>query len=285
MAHRQTFLHVNASLPQPTSGIAVFHPSVAPFVQQVARAFHEMGWLDCFYTSLRDNPSSWKQNIACAAARLVGRDFRAKLKHRSITEVPPELVTSFAWGELLRLASGLFDRSGRLTDFVWEKTENAFAEKVGRRLRPNLKAVYGFEHSSLATFRRARALGLKIFYDMPAPEPRFVQQLLDRELVKFPEMQTRYHQYTSNREEERIAHRRAEWELADLVLVASQFTKQSFIAAGLDTSKVRVIPYGAPLPIARANALYRASETGTPLRLIWAGTFSVRKGAHYLVDA
>jgi len=265
--------------------VAVFHPSVAPFVQQVARAIHEAGWLDQFYTSLRDNPKSWKQRTACAVARLVGRDFRAKLKHRSITEVPPDFVTSFAWGELLRLASGLFDRSGRLTDFVWEKTENAFAKKVGRQLQPSLTAVYGFEHSSLAAFARARELGLKIFYDMPAPEPRFVQQLLDRELANFPELKTNYHQYTSAREEQRIAHRRAEWDLADLVIVASEFTKQSFVSAGLDVSKVRVIPYGAPLPIARARVLARADETGTPLRLVWAGTFGVRKGAHYLVEA
>jgi len=116
-------------------------------------------------------------------------------------------------------------------------------------------------------------------------EPRFVQQLLDRELANFPELKTNYHQYTSAREEQRIAHRRAEWDLADLVIVASEFTKQSFVSAGLDVSKVRVIPYGAPLPIARARVLARADETGTPLRLVWAGTFGVRKGAHYLVEA
>jgi glycosyltransferase involved in cell wall biosynthesis len=265
--------------------IAVFHPSVAPFVQQVARAVHEAGWLDRFYTSLRYDPLSWKQRASFAAARLVGRDFRAKLKHRSITEVPPDLVTSFPWGELLRLASGPFDRSGRLTDFVWEKTEEAFAKKVGRHLHAGLSAVYGFEHSSLAAFTRARELGLQIFYDMPAPEPRFVHQLLDRELARFPELKTNYHQYTSAFEEQRIAHRRAEWDLADLVVVASEFTKQSFVSAGLDVSKVRVIPYGAPLPIARARLLARVDENGTPLRLVWAGTFGVRKGAHYLVEA
>src|SRR3954471_15518718 len=129
--------------------IAVFHPSVAPFVQQVARAVHEAGWLDRFYTTLRDNPKSWKQRTACPVAKLIGRDFRAKLKRRSITEVPPDLVTSFPWGELLRLASSPFDRTGRLTDLIWEKTENAFAQKVSRRLHGDLSAVYGFEHSSL----------------------------------------------------------------------------------------------------------------------------------------
>src|SRR5690606_32457743 len=82
----------------------------------------------------------------------------------------------------------------------------------------------------------------------------------------------------------RLARRRAEWKSADLIIAASAFTRDSSARAGLDPSKVRVVPYGAPPPAPRADAL-AAPHSSTPLTLLWAGTFSIRKGAHYLIDA
>jgi glycosyltransferase involved in cell wall biosynthesis len=87
------------------------------------------------------------------------------------------------------------------------------------------------------------------------------------------------------REERRIARRRAEWNSADLVIAASRFTRDSFARAGLDTAKVRVVPYGAPPALAGGAAAGGGSRDEEPLRLIWAGTFSIRKGALYLLEA
>src|SRR5262249_17927778 len=50
---------------------------------------------------------------------------------------------------------------------------------------------------------------------------------------------------------------------------------------GLD--KVCVVPYGAPPP--DPGAVDGGSRGEGPLRFLWAGTFSLRKGAHYLIDA
>ena len=187
--------------------------------------------------------------------RLGGRDLPALFRRRAVTEVPLDKVETLPWGELLRLAAGAVDRDGRLTDIVWEKTEARFDRQVARRLRRDLTGVYGYEHSSLLTFEAARAMGLKIAYDMPSPEPRFVQQILDKEIGQFPELRTAYHHHTAKREERRIAHRRAEWHLADIVIAASEFTRQSFAEAGLDVGKVQVVSYGAPPVAAREEAL------------------------------
>ncbi len=264
--------------------ILVSHPSVAPFVQQAARAFDEAGWLDRFVTTLRHDPSSARQRLACGAARLVGFDLARQLARRRITELPAERVESLPWGELLRLLVGRLDRSGRITDLVWSRTEPAFDRAVARRLTPGHDLVYGFEYASLASFTRAHALGIRTCYDVPAPEPRFVQSILDAEVARFPVLQTAYHQYTAKREATRIARRRAEWAAADTVIVASTFTRDSFARAGLDTTKLRIVPYGAPPPVSEIEAAGGGSTRG-PLQLLWAGTFSVRKGAHYLLDA
>ena len=264
--------------------VLVSHPSVAPFVQQAARAFDEAGWLDRFVTTLRDNPASWRQRFACGAAGLVGFDLARQLARRRVTEVPPERVESLPAGELLRLLVGRVDRSGRLTDVVWSRTEPAFDRAVARRVSASHTAVYGFEYASLATFTRARELGVRTCYDMPAPEPRFVRELLDAEAERFPVLKTAYHRHTAEREAPRLARRRAEWDAADVVIAASTFTRDSFGRAGLDVGKVRLVPYGAPPPVDADEAARGGSADG-PLRLLWAGTFSIRKGAHYLLEA
>ncbi len=264
--------------------IVIFHPSTAPFVQQAARALWEANLLERFFTTLRDNPTSPWQRLACGLARGVGRDLRRQLARRAVTEIPAERVVSFPLREIARLASGPLDRSGRLTDRVWEWAELGFDRKVSRQLSARSRGVYGFEHSSLATFTAAHAHGQRAIYDVPAPETLFVQRLLRREMDQFPCLRTAYHDHTAEREARRTARRRAEWELADVVIANSQFTRRTYVAAGLDGAKIHVVPYGAPPPAPR-DAVLTALPAGRPLQLIWAGTFGVRKGAHYLLEA
>ena len=265
--------------------VLIFHPSVAPFVQQAARAIHEAGPLGRFFTTVHDQPASLHQRLFRNIGRIAGRDFAQQFRRRAVTELPPEKVISVPWGELLRLAIGAVDRDGRATDFVWEKAELAFDRRVSRAVRTELTGVYGFEHSSLFTFQRARALGLRVAYDVPAPDSAFVHDLLAREAERFPELRTPYHLHTAKREARRLARRRSEWHAADLVIAASQFTRDSYARAGLPVEHVRIIPYGAPPPAPREMALRPDGGDDTRLALVWAGTFSIRKGAHYLLDA
>jgi len=264
--------------------VLLFHASTAPFVQQPARALFEAGLLDRFYTAIRDNPGGRGQRLACALASIARYDLARQLGRRAITEIPADLVSTFPFREWVRLLTGALDRSGRLTDLVWEWAEPGFDLAVSRRLHGGLRGVYGFEYSSLATFTAARARGQRVIYDVPAPEPRFVQAMLNREIAQFPELDNPYHRHTEAREERRIARRRAEWHAADTVIANSEFTKRTYVAAGLDGAKVRVVPYGAPPPAPR-DAVLAGPPASAPLQLLWAGTFGIRKGAHYLLEA
>ncbi len=265
--------------------VRIFHPSVAPFVQQAARALHEAGQLERFVTGVRYSAASRPQRCAIALARLARFDLGRELRRRTVTEVPAERVVSLPIGEYLRLAIGRLDRGGRATDFVWEQSEHAFDRRVARSLHRGLSGVYAFEHCSLATLTRARELDLPAAYDMPAPESTFAQAILDRETARFPELATPWHRWTARRESRRIARRHAEFRAASVVIAASDFTRRSFAAAGLDAAKVQVVPYGAP-PVADAEqALRGGGLASAPLTLLWAGTFGVRKGAHHVLEA
>lgn len=261
--------------------ILVFHPSVAPFVQQAAISIHEIGQLDCFATTVRDDPASLMQRAVCALASVAGRDLRPRFARRAITGIPAEKIESYPWRELLRLGIADIDSDGRLTDMVWEWSETGFDRAVAASIHPGLGGVYGFEHSSLATFRRAKELGLRVAYDVPAPEADYVKKLLETEMEKFPELRSAYSRHTAKRDPRRIARRHEEWNCADVVVTASRFTRDSYEAAGLDTAKAKIVPYGAP-PVDPAGAGMPVEDRPT---FIYAGTFSIRKGAHYLLEA
>jgi glycosyltransferase involved in cell wall biosynthesis len=265
--------------------VVLFHPSVAPPNQQAARAMFEAGQLECLVTTVRDDPTSVLQRFVVGLSRLAGKNLASKFRRRAVTEVPYDKVVSYPLGELLRLATGSLDKDGRMTDFVWEYTELGFDRKVARNLPAGITGVYGYEHSSLFTFQRAKQLGVKVAYEVPAPDTRYSKRVLDQELEKFPQMRTPYHIYTEKKENRRLARRMAEWESADLVVCASHFTKNSFSEYGLDTSKVRIVPLGAPPVVPRDAAMAQGRSLEGPLKVIWAGTFGIRKGAHYLLEA
>src|SRR5665213_1018112 len=96
---------------------------------------------------------------------------------------------------------------------------------------------------------------------MPAPDSRISQRIIDAELDRFPEMRTAYNRHTAKREDGRHARRQAEWDCADVVIAASNFTKKSFGMAGLDAGKVRIVPLGAPEVASRDEALSHGSSS------------------------
>ena len=234
--------------------VIVFHPSVAPHVQQAATALHECGQLARFITSVRDRPRSLGQRFLVGAGRVGGLRLDREFARRTVVELPDSLIETHPWGELLRVAVARLDPDRRLSDFIWERTEQGFDRRVARQLPAGAGGVYGFETSSLATFQRARSLGLAVAYEVPAPDPGYMQEVFEAEAARHPELRTPYHTYTAARDDERIARRRAEWRLATVIIVASRFSRDTYARAGLDTDRVRVVPLGAPPPVSREKS-------------------------------
>ena len=72
----------------------------------------------------------------------------------------------------------------------------------------------------------------------------------------------------------------AEYDLADAIAVPSEFVRQSFVGQGIPSEKIIKVPYGVDCslfrPIAKPDRIFR---------VVYAGTISVLKGIHYLLQA
>lgn len=268
---------------QSVNTVTLAHPAPTPFVQQVGRALYEADRLEQFTTTIVYRPNHSLTKAATAISDRIRFDLAKQLSRRAVTEFPLSLVKDHPWHEVLQLAVGRFDRDRRFSDWLFHRGLDAYDRWVAQQVIRSKSAVYGYETACLATFQAAKQQGIACIYDVPAPEHEFVETLLAQELQSYPELETPYRQYVKQRQTERTQRRRQEWNLADVVIANSEFTKASYAAAGLEVTKVRVVPYGAP-PVNLA-ALQEPRSRTTPLQFLWAGTFSIRKGAHYLLQA
>jgi glycosyltransferase involved in cell wall biosynthesis len=263
--------------------ITLAHPTPAPFVQQVGRALFEAGMLSQFATTFVARPDAkWLNNLS-QLAKIFQIDLSKQLSRRSVTELPLSLVKDYPWHEIIHILFGLISRDEIVADLIFHWGNNAFDHWVARQAIIGSQAVYGYEYDCLATFQTAKQQGIACIYDVPSPEHDFVENLLQEELKIYPELQTPYRTYCQARQEPRTQRRRNEWQLADVVVANSEFTKASYAAAGLDVKKVRVVPLAAP-PVCH-EALAISNPQQEPVKFLWAGTFGIRKGAHYLLQA
>jgi glycosyltransferase involved in cell wall biosynthesis len=171
----------------------------------------------------------------------------------------------------------------RLVDAVWERGILSFDRGVARRGLASVTGIYSYEYSALASFQEAHRRGLARIYEVPSPEHDFVEGLIQCEIERFPELDDGKRRYFRRRQNRRTERRHQEWALADLIIVNSTVTRDSYATAGLDVGKVRIVPLGAPR-VSRAGMKADKGVDG-PLRVLWAGTFDIRKGAHYLLAA
>jgi len=119
--------------------------------------------------------------------------------------------------------------------------------------------------------------------DFPSLNSRQFETLQREQKARFPELATLNDAYFARKFEARQARRDGEMALADVIITNSSLTRRSHIDGGADPGKTFAVPYGAPANLAAEADLQ--SRPNLPLQAIWAGTFSVRKGAHLMLDA
>lgn len=75
------------------------------------------------------------------------------------------------------------------------------------------------------------------------------------------------------------AHLENEWQLADRIIVASSFVKESLLRAGAEPARIAIVPYGCDAPV-RTEA--RSLVPGAKRKLLFVGQLVWRKGADLL---
>jgi glycosyltransferase involved in cell wall biosynthesis len=165
---------------------------------------------------------------------------------------------------------------------IWHWAELGFDRDVAEAWAGKVPCIYGCEHASLASFRRQRAAGgINLQWQVIAHQ-RTSEAILREEAGLFPAATTAYSELTFESAQEIAARKEEELELADFVICNSEFARRSFLAAGLAADKVVAVPTGCPRVTTDAESRVRTAQ---PHVFLYAGTLSLRKGVHYLLQA
>ncbi len=245
--------------------ITVANLAPAPFVQQVALAFHEGNQLAELWTTLAFRPGG-------ILDRFGGR--------RSVTQIPWDRVRTVPAPEIVRLLAGKLRRGRLFEDRVFHWMRDRFEAAVSKRALDQCDVIYAYETQCEHLFAAAREQGVATILDLPSPEHDFVARLLADEQRKYPAFEETEPAALREHQARRTASRLRECELATLIVANSEFTRQSWVAAGVPEEKIRVLHLGSPTPVRSPSF-----RNDGAVRFIWAGTFGMRKGAHYLMEA
>jgi glycosyltransferase involved in cell wall biosynthesis len=153
-----------------------------------------------------------------------------------------------------------------------------FDRWVAKQLPELGNLVFGYEGSSLHTFRRAKQLGMPRVLYQPIACAEKALTILGAEERLFPSLADtlRYNWFP----EGELEKRREERMLSDAIICASEFTRESLIEVGVDPGKIFVEPYGV-----NQSVFSPTTDKFPNFSVIWAGSYTQTKGIGYLLEA
>ena len=248
-------------------------------VAQIARSLHEADALGAFYTGGVD---VWKSGVAGRVRRYFGPELDQKLERRRVSDVPESLVFPH-WGwETARLLARMLG-SDVAQDWCWERSEMELDRTCARVIDlPEFGGFIGTEFGCLATLNRTHDVHKPAAVIFLSPHHRTRAMWVDREYERFPPLLSRATKKLLDLGAARDARRDQEAMMSDLLVVASSFTANSLIAAGVSSDKIITVPLGCPEV---CGPVETQSPRGAVLKFMYSGPVSVRKGAHYLLRA
>jgi glycosyltransferase involved in cell wall biosynthesis len=237
---------------------------------QLALAAHEMGKLETLHCSLVDLPGKWGSHLA-------RRWHAPSLRPLGWDSLPPERLIEHPLPLLChRLYAGLTKR--QRGDHAYS---NAWFDRLTARAlhRSDASVVVAAETCALHTFQTARSHGMQCVLDCPGVPVRFLDAQA-REAADELGLPTPNPANSSLM----LARKRDELAQADKILCCSEFQAQQLAAQGIPSERLRVVPLWAD------HAFWSAIQpkpkpTGSPLRVLFVGTLSLKKGLPYLLAA
>jgi alpha-maltose-1-phosphate synthase len=249
----------------------VFCPGPMGIFEQ-SLSLQERGWLGAmaidYYCDLASPPLKWVPEGRIK--KFLRKRYYAPLDARRVhTRLLPSIITKV---ETVRAGSG----AKRDRWVFWHNAQ--FDRWVASHLPKLGNLVFGYESSSLHTFRRAKELGLPCVLYQPIACAEKSMTLLEEEKRRFPLLADtlRYNWFP----EAELAGKREERRLADAILCASNFTKQSLVEVGVEATKIFVEPYGVD------QSVFAPSKDKFPnFSVVWASSYTQTKGVGYLLEA
>jgi glycosyltransferase involved in cell wall biosynthesis len=143
--------------------------------------------------------------------------------------------------------------------------------------------VHSWPQASLETFRAARELGITAVREVPNTHTAHAFEVVARELAALHLEPVSGHSHSAD--PETLAREEAEYRLADLLLVPSEFSRRTFVERGVPPEKLVVHRYGCDPDRFHPGPGAERPPEGGGLTALFVGRCEPRKGLHYALRA
>ncbi len=267
----------------PNHGVVVANPGALRWFLPMASELAKAGLLRIYCTPIASGQQVERRLEALpgSLARLARRQLSLRPVPDHITEEQVQIAGLISHLAVVALARTVTSPQLVLGANVLAKA--SFDRATARTLRSGDLGIIASTGAALASFTRARELGVPTFLDYPIAHHRFSDELLREEAALNPAFApTLQLQGLSPRASDRLE---SEIELADRVFVNSSFSLTTFLSAGVPEEKLALTPFGVDVEMFSPNESAPARSEGRPFRILFAGQVTQRKGISYLVDA
>jgi glycosyltransferase involved in cell wall biosynthesis len=253
--------------------ILLVHPFGNANVRAVLAALDRADRLGKFLTTLGWSNSS-------PILRALPENLQAEIMRRGY-DVPHYQIKTHSAREIVRLLAEKFglrwltkhETGWASIDRVWTNLDAVASDYLQQNHeRLKIRGVYVYEDCAARSFESARELGLRRVYDLPIAYWETAQRLLRDEAQRYPEWEPTLGGTRDSGE--KLARKTRELDLAEIVICPSAFVLDSLPEQTRLTKKCVVAPFGSP-----SYTTYEPHGTdGKPLRILFAGALSQRKG-------
>lgn len=261
--------------------IVLSHPTANANVRALAVGLADADMLSAFYTCIATFPNDVLDSISKFGplSEFRRRQFDSKLEHFTHTwpwtELGRHLSIKMGLRKVIRHEYGLLS-----IDAVFKNLDRKIASKLKSLSQKGATAVYAYEDAALETFKKAKNLGLLCNYELPIAYWRSIHRILSEESRNRPEWAMTMTGLTDS--SNKLLRKDQELLNSDRIFVASSFTAKTLEDFPGKLSPIRIIPYGFPTVTGVRD--YEKIR-GRPLRIIFVGGLSQRKGIATLLDA
>jgi len=235
----------------------------------LARQLHKNGLLYQFQTGIAFGDNSWQAKLISYLPGSV----KNKLSNRIIHGVPGELIKLHYLEEIKALRAL---KNGRKNEDVFFERNSNFQNNIPDEMIKSADVVIGFDTSSWILAKRCRQLGKPFILDVSIAHPYAKRTVYQEILNQYPDWAFALEQ----KDQKMIDLELLEMELADKIVVASTFSKNSLISQGVAKDKIYVNPYGTDL-----NFFKPVEKHNTIVNFVFVGLVDARKGIPVLLDA
>ena len=241
----------------------------------VAQGLKELGMLDKFYTSSYITQPFLQEYFLKKGNTFFTRRFQ------------PGLAAPFVkarWDFELKeiIYRKLYGKTEKTQNAVYYRDVN-FDKYIAKLLpRQSSNAFWGFQgsaHQSLLAAKQANKLAI---VELATAHVKASVEILGEEAKLHPDFADSldnlvFPDFYQKRLEE-------EPHIADLCIAASAFTKQTMLADGIAEDKIITLPLGFDMDYVPYQPSVKPGFESKPLRLLYAGTLTQRKGIKYLLN-